>query len=330
MWLYFIADTAAAWLGLGLLGLVLMFLPQGQDGGWQLALESWDPNHPTDIPVLISRVVAFCLMAAVSLTDIFVIGAGFGIYINNRTWLEGWDVELAFKRLAKRLGKVALVFLTFGIAISSIGHAADDPQTVISEVKAEPEFKVHTVTDKVPTPKSSGMWDWLDFLGNFGSAMEAMGTIFFIAVIGLLIGLLVWICWKFRHAFTKQGGGARVEKVRPSARVVMGMEVTRESLPDNIPNAALVLWGQGRHHEALALLYRGAISNVIRNHHVEILESDTEGDCLRRVGDAGVHPGYFKALTHAWSHLAYAGVRPAETEVRSLCGDWPFVEGRSA
>jgi len=328
MWLYFISDTAAAWLGLGLLGLVLMLMPQGQDGGWQLAVESWDPDHPTDIPVLISRVVALCLMAAVSLTDLFVIGAGFGIYINNRTWLEGWDVELAFKRLAQRLGKVAVVLLALGFAIPAVARAEDDPQTVIREVKAEPEFKVHTVTDKVPNPKSGGWWDWLDFLGGAGGAVEFLSTVFFIAVIGLLVGLLAWICWKFRHAFTMRRGGGREEKMRPSARVVMGMEVTRESLPENIPNAAWALWGQGRHHEALALLYRGAISHVIRNHHVEILESDTEGDCLRRVGDAGVHQEYFKALTHAWSHLAYAGVRPADGEIRSLCGDWPYVERR--
>ena len=51
-------------------------------------------------------------MLAMSLTDVFVTGAGFGVYLNNRTWIEGWDVELAFKRLARRLAKAAMVMLS--------------------------------------------------------------------------------------------------------------------------------------------------------------------------------------------------------------------------
>ena len=100
-----IADTAAAWIGLGILALVMMFMPEGQDAAWQQAMESWDPDFPMEIPLLITRTVVACVMLAMSLTDVFVIGAGFGVYINNRTWIEGWDVELAFKRLAQRLGK---------------------------------------------------------------------------------------------------------------------------------------------------------------------------------------------------------------------------------
>ena len=111
MWLYFIADAASAWLGLAILALVMMLMPEGQDAGWQEAVESWDPNYPMEIPLLITRWVVACVMAAISLTDVFVTSAGFGIYINNRTWIEGWDVELAFRRLAQRLGKVAAVLL---------------------------------------------------------------------------------------------------------------------------------------------------------------------------------------------------------------------------
>ena len=116
------------------------------------------------------------------------------------------------------------------------------------------------------------------------------------------------------------------------ARVVMGMEVTPESLPENIPETAWRWWGEGRRHEALALLYRGAISRSIELARVEIMESDTEGDCLRRIGQAGVeaHAGYFKGLTGSWVRLAYAERFPADDEVRSLCQQWPYMERRSA
>jgi len=63
---------------------------------------------------------------------------------------------------------------------------------------------------------------------------------------------------------------------------------------------------------------------------VEIQESDTEGDCLRRVEQVGtaVHPGYFRGITGAWSQLAYAGVSPPDAQVEALCREWPFGEGR--
>lgn len=53
---------------------------------------------------------------AMSLIEPFYVGAGFGLYLNRRTQLEAWDVELAFRRLAARLaGTVsALLPLLFG------------------------------------------------------------------------------------------------------------------------------------------------------------------------------------------------------------------------
>ncbi|WP_196138983.1 hypothetical protein [Aliikangiella sp. G2MR2-5] len=43
---------------------------------------------------------------SMSLIAPFYVAAGFSIYLNQRTLLEAWDVELAFRRLAKRLGEV--------------------------------------------------------------------------------------------------------------------------------------------------------------------------------------------------------------------------------
>ena len=108
LWLFLITDLAAGWFGLAILGLIMMLMPEGEDGGWGMAMETWDRDNLFEIPVLILRSVVACVMLAMSLTDIFVMGAGFGLYINNRTWIEGWDVELAFKRMARRLTKVAV------------------------------------------------------------------------------------------------------------------------------------------------------------------------------------------------------------------------------
>ena len=327
MWVYFISEVGAAWVTFSILALVHMLIPDGQDSAWRLSVESWNPDYPAEIPMLILRTVGICMMLAISLTDIFVIGAGFGIYINNRTWIEGWDVELAFKRMAQRLTKL-LILSVMLLALNTTAGArvaeTKTPVELIREVKANPDFKVHTVTERVYDQKpSSGTPAWLALIG------VTMAKTFAVCAVTLLIGLIGWLCWKYRHVFAMRGTLDKGVDAKPSARVVMGMEVSTTSLPEDIPTVAWSLWQQGRHQEALALLYRGSISRVIEIGRVDIQESDTEGDCMRRVEGAGqaVYPDYFRSITGAWTRLAYAGVSAADTEVHTLCQQWPFGEG---
>jgi hypothetical protein len=346
MWIYLVADLSSCWFGLAIMAVVYMFIPEGQDGAWQVALESWDPSDPFSTPDLLVRTLVCCVMVAKSLTDLFVIGAGFGIYINNRTWIEGWDVELAFKRMARRITKAVTMILfaclVFCPAQGLAKNAEADPAVEIREVKAQPEFKVHTVKDRKPKPSTGPIWlerffRWLGWDGSRSggagvSGAEMLGQLFVICIVGLVIGLIAWLIWANRHSFILRGSGSEKLAQKAMARVVMGMEVSPETLPDDVPTAAWKLWNEGRHQEALGLLYRGAISKVINSGQVEIQESDTEGDCMRRVDEAGdhVHPAYFRGITRAWLAMAYAGKRPDDSTVQSLCQTWPFHERRMA
>ncbi|MGB3393941.1 MAG: DUF4129 domain-containing protein [Stenotrophomonas sp.] len=49
--------------------------------------------------------------AAMSLIGPFYSGAGFGLYLNRRTQLEAWDVEIAFRRLRQRLAHATPLLL---------------------------------------------------------------------------------------------------------------------------------------------------------------------------------------------------------------------------
>jgi hypothetical protein len=338
MWIYLIADLGACWFGFAILIVVLTCVPEGQDGAWQSAVESWDPNTPWEISGLIMRTVACCVMLSMSLMDIFVTGAGFGIYINNRTWIEGWDVELAFKRMAKRLTKVAVHCLLIFTILSPLpcrGQEPSEPARVLREVKSAPEFKVHTVKRKVPVESKISL-SWLERLlrmFHFGRAGEWLGWVLMVSAVALLVGLIAWLVWINRHAFMRHGIGGGGDAPAPQrARVVMGMEISPETLPADVPGAALALWRRAMFQDALGLLYRGAISRVMEMGHVEIKESDTEGDCVRRVKQAGdaAHPAYFQEISGAWMRIAYAGIRPLDEEVELLCHQWPFADGRSA
>jgi hypothetical protein len=335
IWIYFISDLAACWFGLAIVLIVWMLVPEGQDTAWRMAIESWDPNDSTSLSLLILRTVVVCVMLAISLTDVFVVGAGFGVYLNNRTWIEGWDVELAFKRLAQRLARTAVWVMALWVCgMPAVARAADqrDPAQVIREVKADDAFKVHKVIEKIPNPsKHSSSWRWPDWLKP-GNAPAWLGDSLVAAAMALMAAAILWVLWKNRHVLIGRGSGDGLARGPAAARVVMGMEVSPETLPADVPGAAWALWRQGHHQQALGLLYRGAISRVIELASVEIQESDTEGDCLRRVDQAGsaAHPDYFRGITGTWSGLAYAGRCPEDREVESLCRQWPFVDRRDA
>jgi hypothetical protein len=268
-----------------------------------------------------------------SLMDVFSTGAGFGIYLNNRTWMEGWDVELALKRMAKRLAKTILPCLLLLCVLSPCTADAETPESeparIIREVKSRPEFKVHTIKEKVPV--AGKMPSWIERLLksiSLGSVAPILKDLMIVAAVGLLVAAIIWLVWKNRHALMGLQSGLPVsgKSAPPVARVVMGMDVSPETLPQDIPGAAMALWRAGACRDALGLLYRGAVSMEIVVGRVQIRESDTEGDCMRRVEQMGepAHPSYFKGLTRIWLGLAYAGMRPRDEDVEALCLQWPF------
>ena len=106
IWTYLIAEFSAGWFGLALFGVISMLVPEGQNAPWTQALEEWGAAGPFDVPLLLMRSIAVCMIMAMSLADVFLTGVGFGLYVNTRTWIEGGEVELAFRRLGERLAKV--------------------------------------------------------------------------------------------------------------------------------------------------------------------------------------------------------------------------------
>jgi len=66
---------------------------------------------------------------AVAFIEPFYVGAGFGLYLNRRTQLEAWDLEIAFRRMRKRLeaaGTAALLALALCLPMAMPAQAADD------------------------------------------------------------------------------------------------------------------------------------------------------------------------------------------------------------
>ena len=94
---------------------------------------------------------AICYVGAVSLIEPFYVAAGFSLYLNRRTILEGWDMEIQLRRLGDRLRSIAQTaalllmcgLLLIGGADNPLHAAENQPASAseeITRVLAEPEF----------------------------------------------------------------------------------------------------------------------------------------------------------------------------------------------
>jgi len=281
-------------------------------------------------------------LLAITINEPFYVGAGFGLYLNSRTRLEGWDIELTFRRLAARIrSTAAAAALVFLCATAACGAAEAEPPSALSprvrqavtasspsaagqRILKKPEFKVHVRTDRIWVKEEGVGVDaaWLVHL------LTSLGYLFAAG----LVGLLVWWLVRHRHLFSPGAAPAR-KAVSPAApRVVMGLDITSESLPADVVRAARALFEKGHAREALSLLYRGALSRLVLRHRLHIRDSDTEDDCLLHVAKASARDlaAWFRSLTLLWVRAAYAGVEARAEEFDSLCRTWPFDTAPSA
>lgn len=337
-------------VGFGVVMLVFTMVPSEVSERWMSGVsEFFEYSDLSDASDGLLWTAAVVLLFSYMMMEPFYVSAGFALYINSRTLTEGWDIELAFKRMSGRLQRlkqgeprsgvsvlIAVIASLFCfVGAGEVVAAGDDPREQAQEILADDDFTVHHRIVDVPVEESSGgNWDWLDAL--FGGAgvmapfMGVVGQIVFYVILAAIIGGLVWLVYKNRHIFTS-GGGSGDRKGRLATKEVMGMSVTPESLPVDIADAARDAWRSGDVQGALSLLYRGSIAWFVNHAHLAIDEGDTEGDCLRHVQQHadGEKTRYFSKLTEVWILMAYGKRVPDDRVLLEMCEGWPFSRLRA-
>jgi len=74
-------------------------------------------------PQWLSALFNLLAWGAVSVIEPFYVGAGFGLYLNRRTQIEGWDIEIVFRRLRARLAAAAAPMLL--VLCAMLGFSPD-------------------------------------------------------------------------------------------------------------------------------------------------------------------------------------------------------------
>lgn len=336
----FLAELA---LALSLMTVVFWFLPENLRwvdlGDFIFTPDGW----------ILS--VGYCISA--TFLAPFTVTAGFMIYLSRRVELEAWDLEIGFKRIRKRhklllttkaarTSLISMILLVMLAAVPPAGFAEMvDPnasQETIQKVLQNKEFgeevtRYHWVP-KIEEPKEVDL-SWAERLFQLleDAAKQLKSIAAFLAVHGeiLLWALLVLGAgflllkytglrrWLYHRSLTNNS--------RTVPKQMFGLDLSPDSLPEDIPGMCRQLLEAGRQREALSLLYRGTLSTFINRFQLQIEPSYTENECCTVVQRYRPENEscFFNSLTSLWIYLAYGHQDPEAKKCFSLVENYQML-----
>jgi hypothetical protein len=279
-------------------------------------------------------------LAGISVFEPLFAAGGFALYLNRRVFLEGWEIELAFRRLAARCegagggrriaAATALALLFAAAAARADVCVAEQPgsaRACIAEVRAHPDFGgVEKVMRWLPKPLEESDPDpgdlaWLEPIIEFfvrGVEVLLWGAL------ALAVAVLLLTLRDVRRR--------RERELEPELpRTFLGLDLDPRSLPADVVAEARASWRRGDRIAALSLLYRGALVRLSERGALEIPESATEHECLRMVRrtQPGAIAQAFDALTGSWLRTRYAHDPPGDAQFEALCASFAALEVRA-
>ena len=293
-----------------------------------------------------------CWYLAMSITEPLYVASGFTAYLNRRTWLEAWDLQLGLRRIGQRrqLGAAA-VMLMIGLA-GALGWtepatAEPTPRQQAVEILASEDFSPMEIREgwrlrdldkdapeqeEEETPWWVRLLTWLfsgdaqddpgawpDWLRHLDSPAELLRLLLW----SVAISLVIWLLWRFRHQLVQLASAGPAAAARPVT--LAGLDIRRESLPPDIAASALAALADGDLRLALALLYRGTLSRLMDRHQVALPPGSTESECLeafRQTAPTDQGVALLARLTPLWMATAWAHRPPAAEAVDELARHW--------
>ncbi len=350
LWLTIVCMHLEALIYFTIMGMVYLFTPD------QLNIDYYSfflyEEKPSIWILLLTNILLFTGMIII---EPFYVAAGFMLYINRRTRLEGWDIEIAFRKLGDRLKKLAtrLTILTFvlilpllitpsgnllaktmpdesAVPVNEIVLDAHKSQNVIAEVLERKELDgrkkitIWKLKDEIDEPEDldSGFFESIKKLAEFlATIFKALIWVFVIlAILFIILYREKWL-WLFT-------GKKKTIKEHETPEQLFGMEITPESLPTDIASAARNEVQKGNIRSALSLLYRGSLMVLVSQHQVKLHSSQTEGEVITTAAKSLTknQVNYLQQLTQEWVQTAYAN-RLSDTKILDqLCNDWGLLQ----
>lgn len=355
-WLTIVGMHLEGALSLGAVALLYLLIPEQMLSNWQ-----WQDLLFADGPLLWLEHLSNLLYALVLiLWEPIYVSCGFCLYLNRRTHLEAWDLELSFKRLRERLqGMLPMLFAASLMLVAMQPNAwaeateagPDQPrllhqpltsqaaQEAINELFDQPPFRnSETVTRwRFGDEQSEDSPSWLSRLleglsshKGLSGLLKQLTQVLEILLWGLFFTALGWLIWRYRDWIRLHVSRARppVKRARQAPQLLFGMAVQPESLPNDIAGEVDRLW-ESQPRAALGLLYRALLSRLLHQHELPLTHAHTEEEVLQLVRGTGQAPliEFTDSLTHHWLSLAYGHRQPPASARDELCTQWKTLFG---
>lgn len=331
-------------MGYGLMALIYTLVP------WQFNLEFSDWFFEQSL--LQTVIATCCLYLVLCITEPLYVACGFALYLNKRTWLEGWDLQLGLTRIGRRRAPagaaaallIALLAMPFSepaqAATNDVDAMHSEQQEVIELLAGEDYMPFETRTsrewkDRDEDAENSSWWQefWKAFFDRADDGSSRSRKPFSIpdnliwAVFwALFAGIVLWLLMKV----SSQLGFATPSRKRKHdiPTHVAGLDIRHQSLPDNIAGAVEKALEDRDIRTAMSLLLRVSLASLLREYPVPLAAGSTEQHCLRTLQrEHGNATGIdvLKPVVDAWVRTAWAHRPVTEEEVRSLLGQWQAV-----
>lgn len=351
------AHSPAVWLTIACLHLeyvvifslyALIVILDPTDGSWDYIRSAFTETFDADIQYWGNLLYVMLYTLTVCLVEPLYVAASFSLYLNRRTQLEAWDIELAFRHLGARLSQAvraplaillaSLLFAEVPCLSPTPAQASATSSEYLASKRLPPEESTPQIAEVMQHEDLSGMHTRMQWVPrnpakdttdkNPTEMAESLQLLFAnLTKIALWVGVIVLIILAFVF---RQRIMALLKPVRRKQSpalppdILFGMDIRPTSLPDDIANASRQLWEAGQHRDALSLLYRGALMRLTRHDHVAIQDSHTEGDILQLATShlSSERLVWLTAVTLAWQEIAYAHRIPSNTKVMPLFNGW--------
>lgn len=345
----------ALWLGLVFLLYLLIPAQLQTDWSWAKLLEI--SQHQW---LWAEHLSNFLYVLVLIVWEPIYVACGFTLYLNRRTELEAWDVELVFRGLAQRLkGSAALLSIavlctlpysqpTFAETPHIADHyndelSIDEPRLLKQMLNSEQaQQSIGSLLDQPPfqnykTVKSWRMGEANESTSNSSTFSAPAWLNNLLAQLSFGLQALLWgfvllvsvvIVWRYRQWLRTFGQQLLPRKKHQHAAptTLLGLEVSTASLPIDLIATAQALWPNDP-RAALSLLYRGLLNHLIEVQALPLAAAHTEGEvvALTQASPESLQR-YTQQLTRHWQNLAWGQRILPHSQFADLCSQWQHLQ----
>lgn len=304
----------------------------------------------------------FAYLVVLAFTESLYVICGFCLYLNQRIILEGWDIQVAFQRLARRvLGTMGVIILGLMVglggtlpniayaggrvdlnALSFEGEREEGNKSLYEQESQQAADRLTNILDNEPFLEriERTRFRWREKstkrIENESKSPPKTRTPYRYFTPGDILQILLWIgvgvaifiVVRYQKSWMPYLKAQLFErkKVAPLTEF-QGMDIRPESLPEDLLGAFNRIWDD-EPREAMSLVYRKVLSVLVHEWQVPLKKHHTEGEVIRlshQYAPTDWHR-FSEQVIHYWEQIAYAHERLDDEVNEAINARWSALQ----